>query len=87
MKVNIEVDCTPEEARHFLGLPDVAPMQKVLIDQMQARLVEIVAQSDPKALLEQWMPFGMKTLEQLPAMWSQMAAAAVGFPKPKGKDK
>lgn len=23
MKVNIEIDCTPEEARQFLGLPDV----------------------------------------------------------------
>ena len=22
MKVNIEIDCTPEEARTFLGLPD-----------------------------------------------------------------
>ena len=28
MKVNIEVDCTPDEARRFLGLPDVAPMQQ-----------------------------------------------------------
>jgi hypothetical protein len=24
MKVNIEFDCTPEEARRFLGLPDVS---------------------------------------------------------------
>jgi len=23
MKVNVEIDCTPEEARRFLGLPDV----------------------------------------------------------------
>ncbi len=24
MKVNVEFDCTPEEARRFLGLPDVS---------------------------------------------------------------
>ena len=24
MKVNIEIDCTPEEARSFMGLPDVS---------------------------------------------------------------
>ena len=26
MKVNIEIDCTPVEARQFFGLPDVVPM-------------------------------------------------------------
>ena len=28
MKVTVEVECTPEEARQFLGLPDVVPMQQ-----------------------------------------------------------
>jgi hypothetical protein len=23
MKVHVEIDCTPEEARRFMGLPDV----------------------------------------------------------------
>ena len=27
MKVNVEIDCTPIEARQFFGLPDVQPMQ------------------------------------------------------------
>ena len=26
MKINVEVDCTPLEARQFFGLPDVQPM-------------------------------------------------------------
>ena len=26
MKITVDVDCTPEEARAFLGLPDVKPM-------------------------------------------------------------
>ena len=32
MKVNIEFDCTPEEARRFMGLPDVEKANKVYID-------------------------------------------------------
>src|SRR5262245_24852222 len=36
MKVKIEIDCTPIEARDFLGLPDVKPMQEAMMDQMQA---------------------------------------------------
>jgi hypothetical protein len=27
MKITIDIDCTPGEARAFLGLPDVAPLQ------------------------------------------------------------
>jgi hypothetical protein len=84
MKFNVEIDCTPAEARAFLGLPDVAPTQEILMEAVQKRLVEVVAQTDPKVLMEQWMPLGLKTLEQLPALWAQMAAAATGFPKPKG---
>lgn len=34
MKITIDVDCTPDEARRFLGLPDVAPMQEALMAQL-----------------------------------------------------
>ena len=30
MKITVNVDCTPDEARHFFGLPDVKPMQDAL---------------------------------------------------------
>jgi hypothetical protein len=87
MRFNIEIDCTPEEARSFLGLPDVGPMQKLVLDAMQQRLLDLVTHTDPKALLEQWVPMGLKGLEQLPGLWAQMAATATGFPKPKGGDR
>ncbi len=32
MKVNVEIDCTPDEARRFMGLPDVAKANDVYID-------------------------------------------------------
>ena len=38
MKVNIELDMTPEEARALMGLPDVAPLQKKMMEEMKARM-------------------------------------------------
>ncbi len=38
MKINIEVDITPDELRRFMGLPDVYQMQQSLIDQFAQRL-------------------------------------------------
>ena len=32
MKITIEVDCTPEEARSFMGLPDVSAANSVYVD-------------------------------------------------------
>ncbi len=34
MKVNIEIDCTPEEARAFMGLPDVSEANSVYVDNL-----------------------------------------------------
>ena len=35
MKIRIDIDCTPEEARAFLGLPDVAPMHKAMMGEIR----------------------------------------------------
>ena len=32
MKINVEVDCSPDEARRFLGLPDVSAANKAYVD-------------------------------------------------------
>ena len=38
MKVTIDVDCTPEEARAFLGLPDVQPLQEEMMAALRDRI-------------------------------------------------
>lgn len=82
MKISIDVDCTPEEARRFLGLPDVAPMQEALVSEMQKRMMANLAAMAPEELLKVWMPAGLQGLEQMQKMfWSQMAKAAGERPK------
>ena len=34
MKVNVEIDCTPEEARRFLGFPDVSKANDIYVEAM-----------------------------------------------------
>ena len=45
MKFSIDIDCTPEEARQFLGLPDVEAFQKSMMELVQERLTAQVALS------------------------------------------
>ena len=85
MKITIDIDCTPEEARSFLGLPDVAPMQTAVMDEMQKRMISNLQAMDAEALLKTWLPAGIQGFEQMQkAFWSQVTAAAGGG---KGKEK
>lgn len=75
MKITFDVDCTPDEARAFLGLPDVKPMQEELLKQVQDRLSATLRTMDPEAVLKTWLPATLKGFEQLQEMFlSQMAA-------------
>lgn len=49
MKVNIEIECTPQEAREFMGLPDVSEPNKAFVDGM-TKAVE--SAQNPAQLLE-----------------------------------
>lgn len=74
MKVHIDIDCTPEEARTFFGLPDVAPMQEAVMKELQARMMSAMHQMDPDTLMKTWMPAGIAGLEQMQKMfWQQFA--------------
>jgi hypothetical protein len=57
MKVHIEIDMTPQEARAFMGLPDVAPLPEKMLEEMQARMRAAFDAGDPEAMMKAWMPF------------------------------
>ncbi len=76
MKITIDIDCTPQEARQFLGLRDVEALQQALIDQLRARMSENLAAVDPDQLLKTWLPAGVAGMEQLQKMFfSQLTGA------------
>ena len=75
MKISIDIDCTPEEARNFFGLPDVKPMQDALMQQLQDRLSANLQAMDPETMMKTWLPASMQGFEQLQkAFWSQMTS-------------
>jgi hypothetical protein len=73
MKAKIEIDCTPIEARDFLGLPDVKPMQEAMMDQMQAKLQESMGSFTPEALMRTWFSFDPKMAERFQELFMNMS--------------
>jgi hypothetical protein len=79
MKIRIDIDCTPEEARTFLGLPDIVPVQERVMAELEQRLMEALTATDPEVLLERWMPVGIKDMEQWQTLWTEMLRQATGL--------
>ncbi|MFC4271653.1 hypothetical protein GQF03_17185 [Sneathiella chungangensis] len=72
MKITVDIDCTPQEARTFLGLPEVEKMQEAVMKELQAKMLDNIANLDPENMMKTWLPVGVQSLEQMQKMfWSQ----------------
>jgi len=94
MKITIDIDCTPQEARAFMGLPEVAPLQDAMMKELEERLRDGLKSMDPEALMKAWMPGagglsgGLQGWEEFQRQfWSEMGSTAHGGKSPGGKTK
>ena len=78
MKVNIEIDCTPLEARQFFGLPDVTPMQNAVMVRMQQQMLSNIDKVSPESLIQSWFSFDPKLAERMQDMFTTMTGLALG---------
>jgi hypothetical protein len=80
MKLNVEIDCTPAEARAFLGLPDVTAMNAHLVEEMKKQIDTNLAMTAPEEVMKSWLAFGGQAQEQFIKL---MSAAAGGVKPPR----
>lgn len=79
MKVKFDIECTPEEARHFLGLPNIAPMQDALMKEMENQMRENIRSLDPETMIKTWLPASIEGWGQVQKMfWDQMGMGDTG---------
>ena len=79
MKVSVDVDCTPEEARRFLGLPDLSAVHEAYVEKMKAAVGE-GAVPGPEAFAEMMKAWGPMS-EAGMGMWRQMLDQMAGKTK------
>ena len=76
-----EIDCTPIEARSFLGLPDVSSLNDHLVAEMKARMDANMAMVQPEELMKNWMAFGGQATEQFQRLMTAAATGTMGGTK------
>lgn len=78
MKMTIEIDCTPQEARAFLGLPDVTALNDALVSEMQKRMAANINMLAPEELIKNWTAFGAGAQEQFRQLMQSAVAMGMG---------
>jgi hypothetical protein len=58
MKIKITVDCTPVEARAFLGLPDVSPLHDIYLERMKTLVEQGVTPDLVSEMTKGWSTMG-----------------------------
>lgn len=68
MKINVEVDCTPEEARRVMGLPDLTPLHERYLAMLGDAMEGQVRPELLEGMMKSWAPMGEAGM----TMWRRM---------------
>jgi hypothetical protein len=71
MKVTVDFDCTPEEARRFMGLPDLTAVHEAYIEKMMKTVNEGVGPDYYAELMKNWGPMSEGAFNMWKAMFDQ----------------
>lgn len=72
MKVHLEIDCTPEEARRAMGLPDLSPVHERYVAMLQEAMSGQVKPEAIETMMRSWAPMGEAGM----AMWRRLFDAS-----------
>ena len=76
--INIDIECTPAEARSFLGLPDVEPIQAAVMERLQERMLSEIDKFSPESILNQWVSAFPQNAERMQEMFAKMFMTGFG---------
>ncbi len=54
MKISIDIDCTAQEAREVMGLPDLKPLQEIWLAQIEKKMIDDMERFSPDSLIKSW---------------------------------
>ena len=71
MKFNIEIDCTPEEARRLFGLPDLEPLHDIYLDRVKELMAKGITPDMVQSMVKTWVPMGESGLGLVQSLLGQ----------------
>ncbi|MCX7357857.1 MAG: DUF6489 family protein [Alphaproteobacteria bacterium] len=76
MKFTVNVECSPEEARRFMGLPDVTPINEALVQEMTTRMQKNLSLMSGESMMSSWMSVGTQAQDAFVKLMTSGVGAA-----------
>jgi len=76
MKFTVNVECSPEEARRFMGLPDVTPVNEALVEEMTKRMQKNLSLMSGESMMNSWMSVGTQAQDAFVKLMTSGVTAA-----------
>ena len=77
MKITMDIECTPEEARRLMGLPDMGPIHDIYLDKLKETMNQGLTPETMDRMIRTWTPMGEAGMNA----WRQMIEQVTGTSK------
>lgn len=78
MKINIEIDCTPEEARRLFGLPDLEPLHAIYLARVEKLMDKGITPDMVETMVKNWVPMGEAGMGLVQSLIGQFGGGLLG---------
>jgi hypothetical protein len=72
VKVSLDIDCTPEEARRFMGLPDLTPIHEAYVAKLGGFMNEGITPDVMTDMMKSWGPMSEAGMKMWTGMFDQL---------------
>jgi hypothetical protein len=77
VNITMNIECTPEEARRLMGLPDMGPIHDLYLDRLREAMTNGVSPEMVEQMVRTWTPMGEVGMNA----WRQMVDQMTGTSK------
>ena len=78
MNISANVDCTPEEARRFMGLPDLTAIHEIYLDKIRTTMEQGMTPETIEGWMRNWGPMGEASMNMWKQLFETMGAKGLG---------
>jgi hypothetical protein len=81
VNITMNIECTPEEARRLMGLPDMAPIHDLYLDKFRDAMTTGLTPEMFEQMVRTWSPMGEMGMNAWRQLVDQMTGQRAGTSK------
>ena len=77
MKITMDIECSPEEARRLMGLPDMGPIHDIYLDKLKETMSQGLTPETMDRMIKTWTPMGEVGMNAWRQMIEQLSGGTI----------